>query len=156
MLSAKDLVKDLQEMRDQGYLSDALLRRAVKGIAGSDERFDWVGAFLLREGGETLWLHNYVGSASEHAEIPVSQGATGAAIREKKNQNVPDVSKVENHVPCSPDVRSELIVLIRAGSDVFGEIGLDSEQVGAFTDADEASVRAVADKLAEQLVAERR
>jgi GAF domain-containing protein len=156
MLSAKDIVKDLQEMRDQGYLSDALLRKAVKGISGADERFDWVGAFLLREGGETLWLHNYVGAAAEHAEIPITQGVCGTAIREKANQNVPDVSTVENYLACSPDVRSEMVVLIRAGSEIFGEIDIDSEQLSAFTEEDEAAVQAVADKLAEQLVAERR
>jgi GAF domain-containing protein len=156
MLTAKDLVKDLQEMRDHGYLADALLRKAVKTIAASDERYDWVGAYLLRDDGQTLWLHNYVGEAAEHVEIPVGQGVCGTAVQEGANQNVRDVTKVESYLPCSPDVRSELVVLIRAGDDIFGELDLDSEQVGAFTEADEEAVQAVADKLAEQIVAERR
>ena len=45
MLNAAELVRDLQEMRDEGFLSDALLRHAVKTIAGSDERFNWARGF---------------------------------------------------------------------------------------------------------------
>jgi putative methionine-R-sulfoxide reductase with GAF domain len=156
MIAAKELVKDLQEMRDQGYLADALLRKAVKTIAASDDRYDWAGAFLLREDGQTLWLHNYVGTAAEHAEIPVGKGVYGAAIEQRRNQNVPDVSALENNVPCSPDVRSSVVVLIRAGDEIFGEIGIDSEQASTFKGEDESALQAVADKLAEQIMAERR
>jgi len=156
MWNANELVKDLQEMRDQGFLSDALLRHAVKALRAADDRYDWVGAYLLRENGESLWLHNYVGEPAEHAEIPVGTGVCGTAVAEKANQNVPDVTKVENYLACSPDVRSELVVLIRAGDEIFGQIDLDSEQLAAFNEKDETAIQAVADKLAEQFVAERR
>ena len=156
MPNTQDLVRDLQEMRDQGYLSDALLRHAIKSIASSEDKYDWVGAFLLREGGDELWLHNYVGAPTEHAEIPVGKGVCGTAVAEKANQNIPDVSQVENYLACNPDVRSELVVLIRAGDEIFGEIDIDSEEPEAFTEADEEAIQAVADKLAEQLAAERR
>ncbi len=63
---------------------------------------------------------------------------------------------VENYLACSPYVKSEMVVLIRAGDDIFGQIDLDSEQKAAFTDEDEASLSIVAEKLAEQLAAERR
>ena len=156
MLSADEMIKDLQEMRDDGFLSDALLRHAVKNIAGSDERFHWVGAFLLREGGENLWLHNYVGELANYAEVPVEGGIGGVAITEAENQNVPDVTTVEDYTPCGPDISSELVVLIRAGDDVFGEIDVASEEESAFTDEDEAAVQAISDKLAEQIMSERR
>lgn len=156
MVDASELVQELQEMRDNGYLSDGLLRHAVKRIAASDDRFDWVGVYLLREGGEELWLHNYVGEPTEHAVIKVGEGVCGTAIAERANQNVPDVSQVENYIACSPDVQSELVVLIRAGDDIFGQIDLDSEEPEAFTDEDEEALQLVGDKLAEQLMAEAR
>ncbi len=156
MLNATELVKELQEMRDSGYLSDGLLRKAVKSIAESDLRFDWVGAYLLRENGEELWLHNYVGTPTEHSTIPVGTGVCGMAVQEKRNVNVPDVSKEENYLACDPDVQSELVVLIRAGDEIFGQIDIDSEEEAAFTDEDEAALQAVSDKLAEQMMAERR
>ncbi len=156
MFDANELVRELQEMREDGYLSDALLRHAVKRIAASDDRFDWVGIYLLDKEGTELWLHNYVGAGTEHAKIPVGQGVCGTAVAEKANQNVPDVSEVENYLACSPHVASELVVLIRAGDEIFGQIDIDSHEPAAFTDEDEAAVQAVADKLAEQLAAERR
>jgi L-methionine (R)-S-oxide reductase len=156
MVDSKELVKELQGMRDDGHLSDALLRRAVRKIAASDKRSSWVGVYLLNKEANELWLHNYVGSPTEHAKIPVGTGICGTAVAEKKNQLVPDVKKVENYLTCNPDVQSELVVLIRAGDEIFGEIDLDSEDAKAYKADDEASVQAVADKLAEQLMAERR
>jgi L-methionine (R)-S-oxide reductase len=156
MFDANALVQELQEMRDGGYLSDGLLRHAVKRISSSDDRYDWVGAYLLRGSGEELWLHNYVGAATEHSVIKVGDGVCGTAVAEKANQNVPDVSKVDNYLACDPDVRSEMVVLIRAGDDIFGQLDLDSEEEAAFTEKDEAALQLVADKLAEQIMAERR
>jgi L-methionine (R)-S-oxide reductase len=156
MMNPTEVVKELQEMRDNGFLSDALMRQAVKRIAAADERYDWVGIYLLNDEEDELWLHNYVGDPTEHAKIAVGQGVCGVAVEEKANQNVPDVSKVENYLACSPHVQSELVVLIRAGDEIFGQIDLDSEEPAAFAEEDEESIQAVADKLAEQIAAERR
>jgi L-methionine (R)-S-oxide reductase len=156
MVDAKEVVQELQEMRDNGYLSDGLLRHAVKRIAASDDRFDWVGVYLLRDNNEELWLHNYVGSPTEHSVIKVGEGICGTAVAEGENQNVPDVTKVDNYLACDPDVQSEMVVLIRAGDDIFGQLDLDSEESAAFTDDDESALQLVADKLAEQIMAERR
>jgi GAF domain-containing protein len=154
MLDAGKIIKDLQEMRDDGHLSDALLRKAVRSIS-PDDRFDWVGVYLLGDNDE-LWLHNYVGEPTDHAKIPVGTGVCGRAVAERRNMNVPDVSKEENYLACSPETQSELVILIRAGEDIFGQIDIDSERKGAFTEDDEIALIGIADKLAEQLAAERR
>ena len=156
MFDAKEVVKELQGMRDDGHLSDALLRRAVRRIASSDKRFSWTGVYLLKSEANELWLHNYVGSPTDHAKIPVGTGVCGTAVAEKKNQLIPDVRKVENYLSCNPDVQSELVVLIRAGDEIFGQIDIDSEDLKAFKADDETAVQMVADKLAEQMMAERR
>jgi GAF domain-containing protein len=154
MVDGGGIIKQLQVMRDEGHLSDALLRKAVREVS-VDERFEWVGVYLLGEGDE-LWLHNYVGSPTEHAKIPVGTGVCGRAVAERTNLNIPDVSKEENYLACSPDVQSELVILIRAGDDIFGQIDIDSEEKAAFSEEDEIALIGIADKLAEQLAAERR
>ena len=156
MVEAGKLVKRLQEMREEGYLSDAIMREAVKALKASEDRYDWVGIYLLNPEENILWLHNYLGPATEHARIPVGQGVCGTAVQEKKNQTVADVTQVENYLASSPNVRSELVVLIRAGDEILGQIDIDSNQPAAFTGEDEEAVQAVADKLAEVLMAERR
>ena len=156
MFDSREVLRELQEMREDGHLSDALLRTAVRRIALSDERFSWTGVYLLNADADELWLHNYVGTPTEHAKIPVGTGLCGTAIAEEKNLNVPDVSKTDRYLLCNPDVQSELVVLIRAGDRVFGQFDIDSEDLEAFTEEDEGAVQEVADKLAEQLVSERR
>jgi GAF domain-containing protein len=156
MFDASDVVHELQDLRDQGYLSDALIRKAVRRIAESDDRFSWTGAYLLDGEGKELWLHNYVGAPTEHAKIPVGTGVCGTAVAEGANQNIPDVTAIENYLSCDAKVKAELVVLIRAGDEIFGQIDIDSREAGAFTDADEEAVQLVADKLAEQIAAERR
>lgn len=111
--------------------------------------------YLLNDEPE-LWLHNYVGEPTDHAKIPVGTGICGRAIQERTNLNIPDVSADEGYLACSPDVQSELVVLIRAGDDIYGQIDIDSDEKGAFTEEDEVALIGIADKLAEQLAAERR
>ena len=156
MLDAKRLVRELQSLRDQGHLSDALLRYAVRQVSKSDPRFDWVGVYLMDHEQNQLWLHNYVGSPTEHARIPVGTGVCGMAVERMSNIRVDDVSELDNYLACDPDVQSEMVVLIRAGDEVFGQIDIDSSDKAAFTEEDEAALVAVADKLAEQIAAERR
>ena len=146
----------VQEMRDEGHLSDALLRKAVRSIDEADDRFNWVGVYLLNEAEQELWLHNYMGPGTDHAKIPVGTGVCGRAVAERTNLNIADVSAEENYLVCSPDTRSELVILIRAGEEIFGQIDVDSDDEAAFTEEDEMALISIADKLAEQLAAERR
>ncbi len=158
MLDAGELVKELQGMRDDGHLSDALLRYAVRSLEPSDDRFAWVGVYRLDEGGEDVWLHNYVGEGTEHPRIPLGTGACGKAAADMANLIVADVrgGDEEDVVTSAQDTKSQMVVLIKAGDDVFGLLNLESEEEGSFTDEDQEAVELVAEKLAEQLAAERR
>jgi len=156
MVDARAVIRELQEMREEGHLSDALLRYTVKYLYRVDERFDWVGVYMLGDEGEELWLHNYVGAPTDHARIPVGQGVCGTAVAHGANQNVPDVSEFEGYLSCNPAVKSELVVLIRAGSRIYGQFDIDSHRPEAFGEQDEVAVQMIADKLAEQIARERR
>ncbi len=155
MLEPNDVLKELQDLKDGGFLSDALLRRAVKSIAAADDRFDWVGVYLVNSEENVIWLHNYVGRPTPHSKIPIGEGVCGTALAEGKDVIIPDVSAVDDYIVCDPRTKSEMVVLIRGGDQIFGQIDIDSRTPDAFTDEDGASVQVVADKLAEQLVQER-
>ena len=155
MLEPNDILKELQGLRDDGFLSDSLLRRAVKDIAAADDRFDWVGVYLHNSEENVLWLHNYVGKPTPHSKIPVGDGVCGTAFAEGKNTNVPDVSAVDSYIVCDPRIKSEMVVLIRGADEIFGLIDIDSRTAAAFTDEDAAAVQVVTDGLADQLAQER-
>jgi L-methionine (R)-S-oxide reductase len=156
MVDAGKLIKRIQEMRDEGYLSDAILRESVKQLKAGDVDYNFVGVYLFNPDEQVLWLHNYMGDSTEHARIDVGQGVCGTAVAEKQNQNVGDVSKVENYLACSPKTKAELVVLIRAGEEIFGQIDIDARTKDAFGRADQEAVELIADKLAEVFMAERR
>lgn len=156
MIDARSVVTEIQEMREEGYLSDALLRFAVRSLYDSGDGYDWVGVYLLSDDRLELWLHNYVGSPTDHAKIPVGEGVCGMAVAHGANQNVPDVSQFDGYLSCNDDVKSEMVVLIRAGSEIYGQFDIDSHQLEAFENRDEVAIQMVADKLAEQLAHERR
>jgi len=156
MVDARAVIRELQEMREDGHLSDALLRYAARTLYRVDERFDWVGVYLLDDEGAELWLHNYFGAPTEHSRIPVGQGVCGTAVAHGANQNVPDVNDFEGYLSCNPAVKSELVVLIRAGTEIYGQFDIDSHHAAAFENQDEVAVQMIADKLAEQIARERR
>jgi len=155
MVDAGQMVRKIQEMRDGGYLSDAILRETVKQIKASESSYNFVGVYLFNEADNELWLHNYMGEGTDHAKIPVGTGVCGTAVAEKANQNVPDVTAIDNYLACSPRTKSELVVLIRAGDEIFGQIDIDCRQKDCFSKGKQESLELIADKLAEVFVAER-
>lgn len=155
MIDGQKTVQHLQEMRESGYLSDAIMREAVKVLKAADARYNFVGVYMLNPEENVLWLHNYSGEPTDHARIAVGDGVCGTAVVTAENQNVADVTRVGNYIACSPRTKSELVVLIRNGSEIFGQIDIDARELNAFPAADQQAVEAVADRIAEAIVRER-
>ena len=55
---------------------------------------------------------------------------------------------VGNYLACNLETRSELVVLIRRGSAILGQIDIDSDVTGPFAEDEVAAVRRVAEALA--------
>lgn len=113
-------------------------------------KYDWCGVYRLE--GEVLVLDEFVGDPTEHRMISVGQGVCGTAVAENRNMIVADVHAVENYLSCSIDTKSEIVVLIRSGEVVFGQIDVDSHTRDAFGTSDEALLARVAAVLAEKWV----
>ena len=156
MIDGAKIARRIQEMRSEGYMSDAMLREAVKQIKASDTRYNFVGVYMLNPESNELWLQNYLGEPTDHARIPVGRGVCGTAVAEKKNQNVPDVTQVGNYLSCSPRTKSELVVLIYAGDEIVGQIDIDAKEVNAFSKDDQTGIEVIAEKLGELIERERK
>src|SRR3989442_7171838 len=83
-----------------------------------------VYAYMLH--GDELALETHAGRDTEHTRIPVGRGVCGTAVREKQDQNVGDVSAIANYLACNAFTKSELVVLIRRGDHILGQIGIES------------------------------
>ena len=147
MLDAEQLTRSLAAAEEAGESRDAILRWAVEHIEAAEERFNWVGIYLLE--GDELVLHNYIGRPTEHTRIPVGVGVCGTAVAQDRDIRVDDVSAEDNYLACSIETKSELVVLIRSDDGtVHGQIDLDSDRIAGFGADDEAELRRIAAWLA--------
>ena len=130
--------------REEGR--EGLLRIAAEKIRAAGPPYTSVYLYMLH--GNELVLEAHAGRNTDHTRIPVGVGVCGTAVAMGKDQNVPDVRAVENYLACNSWTRSELVVLIRRGSLILGQIDIDSDVPNPFTPEEEAAVKQVADALA--------
>jgi len=130
--------------RDAGR--QGLLQLAADRIQAAGPPYTSVYLYMLR--GDDLVLEAFAGRETEHTRIAVGQGVCGTAVATGQDQNVPDVRAISNYLACNLWTRSELVVLIRRGPTILGQIDIDSDEPDPFTAEEEAEVRKVADALA--------
>lgn len=146
MKSADEIANLVERIVSSDAPRDDVLRRAVEILKHERQRYDWVGIYLVE--GDTLVLHNYIGMPTEHTRIPIGKGVCGVAVAEGANQIIGDVTRLDNYVACSVETRSEIVVLIRRGTEILGQIDIDSDLEDAFDKEDEALLGRVAEVLA--------
>ena len=130
--------------RDVGRVE--LLRLAAERMRQAGGPYTSVYMYMLH--GDELVLEAYDGRETEHTRIAVGHGVCGTAVATGTDQNVPDVRAIANYIACNTWTRSELVVLIRRGDLILGQIDVDSDEPDPFTPDEEAEVRKVADALA--------
>jgi sigma-B regulation protein RsbU (phosphoserine phosphatase) len=92
---------------------------------------------LLDEKGETLITRYAWRFGHAHAplrSLPITSGLVGAAVREWRLVNVPDVSKDPRYLPMNPETRSELIVPLFHKGHIIGVLDLEHTRIGFFNE----------------------
>ena len=125
------------------------LDETVRLLAAEMPTYTWVGIYTLE--GEELVLGPFVGKPSPHTRIPLGRGICGAAATHKETIVVDDVNADPRYLACSLETRSEIVVPILRGSDVLGEIDIDSDRPAAFGPADRTLLESIAALLAPRL-----
>lgn len=140
------LVRALRAAHQHDASRVKLLELACERIRGWGSPYTSVYAYMLH--GDELVLEAYAGRETEHTRIPVGQGVCGTAVATGADQNVPDVTAIGNYLACNLDTKSELVVLIRRGSKILGQIDVDSDVPAGFGPREHGDVKTVADALA--------
>ncbi len=146
-MDVRPLLTRLDALMRDGAAFETVLDAAVEGVHDLSPRFHWTGIYELFPD-DVLRLGPFLGAPTEHVFIGCGQGICGTAVAERRNLNIPDVTKVTNYLACSSDTRSELVVLIRSGDTIHAQIDIDSHELDAFDAEAVAAVEAVADRLA--------
>ena len=106
---------------------------------------------LLDEKGETL-ITRYVWSFGHaHAQlrrIPVQSGLAGAAVREWRMINVPDVRKERRYLETNAETRSELIAPLFYKGRIIGVLDLEHTRTGFFHEDHERIMTTLAAQVA--------
>jgi putative methionine-R-sulfoxide reductase with GAF domain len=134
---------------DRSSDPDAAMEAVVDTLKNALPDYTWVGIYLLD--GNELVLGPFRGRPSPHTRIPLGRGICGAAAAEKATIVVDDVSTDNRYLACSADTKSEIVVPIMTGTDVLGEIDVDSDRPAAFSAADRSLLEEVAALLARRL-----
>ncbi len=108
--------------------------------------YDWVGFYMLENG--ELVLEKYSGSPTEHTRIPAGKGVCGQAVEKEKIMVIPDISKEDNYLSCSIDVKSEIVMPIFKDGEVVGELDIDSHRRDPFDQDDVDLLEAVCEHVA--------
>ncbi|HEX5387515.1 MAG TPA: GAF domain-containing protein [Gemmatimonadales bacterium] len=146
VLDADKLIAALRGAFAREVGREALLRLAAERIRAAGAPYTSVYLYMLH--GDELVLEAFAGRETDHTRIPVGKGVCGVAAATGEDQNVPDVRAVENYIACNAWTRSELVVLIRRGNTILGQIDVDSDEPAPFTADEVAACRRVADALA--------
>ncbi len=106
---------------------------------------------LLDEKGETLitryaWRFGYAHAPLRR--IPVNSGLVGAAVREWRFVNVPDVLKDPRYLPMNDETRSELVVPLFYKGRIIGVLDLEHTRPNFFTEDHERVLTTLAAQVA--------
>jgi sigma-B regulation protein RsbU (phosphoserine phosphatase) len=120
-----------------------LLRRLID--------FQMFTILLLDEKGETLitrYAWRFGHAQAPQRNIPSATGLVGAAVREWRMVNVPDVRKDPRYLETNPETRSELIVPLFHKGRIIGVLDLEHTRVGFFNEEHERVLTTLAAQVA--------
>lgn len=114
---------------------DDLIANLANASAALKEtfRFFWVGFYLVK--GEVLVLGPFQGPIA-CTRIKKGRGVCGTAWAKAQTLVVPDVDAFPGHIACSSLSRSEIVVPLRRGDEVWGVLDIDSEELNSFDETD--------------------
>jgi sigma-B regulation protein RsbU (phosphoserine phosphatase) len=141
-----EIATELASILDLGPLLDRvgqLLRRLID--------YQMFTIMLLDDKGETLitryaWRFGYAHAPLRR--LSITSGLVGAAVREWRLINVPDVRKDPRYLPMNPETRSELIVPLFYKGRIIGVLDLEHTRSGFFHEEHERMMTTLAAQVA--------
>lgn len=95
--------------------------------------FWWTGFYIVKDG--QLVLGPFQGPLA-CTRINYGKGVCGTSWERKMTVIVPDVELFPGHIACSSLSRSEIVVPIFRGEDVYAVLDIDSKELSTFDETD--------------------
>jgi len=112
-------------------------------------KISWVGFYIFD--GTKLYLGPFQGKVA-CTEIKLGNGVCGISAKERKTIIVEDVDKFPGHIACDVESRSEIVVPIIKGGNLFGVLDLDSTEYGSFDETDKKYLEELVSFLSKEII----
>ena len=143
-MNYKEALIQIQRIIDNDQTN--AIERVVHFLHKTFVKYSWVGVYFVQ--GNDLILGPWKGpDATEHTSIPIGDGICGATAVSGVTEIIDDVNADPRDLACFVSTRSEIVVPIKKGEVVVGEIDIDSDEPGAFTRDDVKFLEKVAHRL---------
>ncbi|HZQ92723.1 MAG TPA: GAF domain-containing protein [Terriglobales bacterium] len=114
----------------------------VAEILHQSRHYFWVGIFLVL--GDKAVRYAAAGPQTSCSAMELGHGNVGTAAASGALKVSADVSRDATYVQCFAEVKSELVAPIRLGTQVFGVLDLESDQLGGFGEEERILAKQVA------------
>ena len=118
----------------------------ASAILNQLENINWCGFYLVKEDG--LYLGPFQGEVA-CSYISFNKGICGRCYQQKKTIIVKDVLKDKDHIACSSQSRSEIVVPIIKNNEVKALIDIDAPIFDRFDENDGVLLEKIASLLSE-------
>lgn len=150
-VNGKRLIEECLNILSQTSDNGTALQRIANKLHEEVKEYDWFGFYLTIPGRRELALGPYQGAPTEHLRIPFGKGVCGQAADREETVVVDDVGREANYLACSLETKSEIVVPIMRGSEVLGEIDIDSHTTAGFDRSDREFLEELAELLVDRL-----
>ena len=125
------------------------LANCTAALKQTFEKISWVGFYLFD--GKELYLGPFQGKVA-CTNIKIGQGVCGTSAKEKKTVIVEDVNKFPGHIFCDADSKSEIVIPVFKGKNLYGVLDLDSTEISAFNEIDKKYLEEMCIFLSEKIL----
>ena len=135
------IIKQMEALAEDSTDHIPVMANVSSLLFHSMEDINWAGFYLVQDG--ALILGPFQGKVA-CVRIDKGRGVCGTAWAQDGVQLVPDVHAFPGHIACDSASRSEIVVPIHRGDEVFAVLDIDSPSLNRFSPEDQAGLEAFA------------
>ena len=144
------LLKEVEAIVGTELPTNSKLSAICELLASNVPYFNWVGFYFVDKlNKQELVIGPFVGKHTEHTKIPFGGGICGQVAEAKRTFVIQDVSKEDNYLACSKEVKSEIVVPILKDGQLLAELDIDSHSFSPFSEADQKFLEDICKMLSE-------
>jgi len=113
----------------------------IVGAIKCGMNFFWVGIYFVKQ--NELVLGPFQGPVA-CTRIAFGKGVCGTTWKEKQTIIVEDVEKFPNHIACSSESKSEIVIPCFKQGEIFAVLDIDSDKLNDFDETDKQYLEKIA------------